>query len=390
MRKSDTVSYTKGDTAIAIFNEFPGNMSPFATDGQLWRSRRRIVAPIFAVKRFDAQVSSAMYDIMTIAKDMLLVAADQKLSFDWNNFSGRLALAVLYRMSFGMDPGTITSDPECLDKHDRLVRAMNTCNTISSGRLYNPAWKITDWFTGTRKRFINARTELWEIADSVIHERRTNYLDSKSSGGDFLASLLDSGLSDTDIRDAIVTLFFAGHDNFLNVLGWSLHELSRAPEWLNRMRKEAQSTNSQGSVIGYADISKLPVHLAVFYETLRLWPGVPKNARYASEDDTLPAIPELSLNEVKVHRGEYLLWSDRCMMRSELVWGPSSGTFNPGRHLNDDGSFVKPSSPKFHSFGMGPRLCPGAQLGTYEFVAVWSTLLPYLDIWALRNHTYSS
>ena len=64
---------------------------------------------------------------------------------------------------------------------------------------------------------------------------------------------------------------------------------------------------------------KLPVHLAVFYETLRLWPGVHKNARYASEDDTLPAIPELSLNEVKVHRGEYLLWSDRCMMRSELV-----------------------------------------------------------------------
>ena len=49
------------------------------------------------------------------------------------DFSGRLALAVLYRMSFGMDPGTITSDPECLDKHDRLVRAMNTCNTISSG-----------------------------------------------------------------------------------------------------------------------------------------------------------------------------------------------------------------------------------------------------------------
>lgn len=89
----------------------------------------------------------------------------------------------------------------------------------------------------------------------MIHERRTNHLDSKSSGGDFLASLLDSGLSDTDIRDAIVTLFFAGHDNFLNVLGWSLHELSRAPEWLNRMREEAQSTNSQGGVIGYADIS---------------------------------------------------------------------------------------------------------------------------------------
>ena len=101
------------------------------------------------------------------------------------------------------------------------------------------------------------------------------------------------------------------------------------------------------------------------------------------------------------------LWDGLLLTLTSKVWGSSSGTFNPGRHLNDDGSFVKPSSPKFHSFGMGPRLwfvhfyyknnylifwtqltitidSPGAQLGTYEFVAVWSTLLPYLDIVPLQ------
>ena len=62
-----------------------------------------------------------------------------------------------------------------------------------------------------------------------------------------------------------------------------------------------------------------PVHLAVFYETLRLWPGIPKNARLALRDDVLPAIPDKKLPEVHVHQRDFLLWSDMTMMRSEDV-----------------------------------------------------------------------
>lgn len=65
------------------------------------------------------------------------------------------------------------------------------------------------------------------------------------------------------------------------------------------------------------------VHLAVFYETVRLWPGLPKNARVALCDDILPAIPELGLPEVKVDKGDYVFWSDYVMMRDETV-SPSS------------------------------------------------------------------
>ena len=74
----------------------------------------------------------------------------------------------------------------------------------------------------------------------------------------------------------------------------------------------------------------MPVHLAVFYETLRLWPGVPKNARYAEEDDVLPGVPELGIPEIRVQRGDYLLWSDRVMMRSEhvrAIFGPAIKTW---------------------------------------------------------------
>lgn len=67
------------------------------------------------------------------------------------------------------------------------------------------------------------------------------------------------------------------------------------------------------------DTQKYHVHLAVFYETVRMWPGVPKNARLALQDDVLPAIPEHNLPSVKVSKGDYIFWSDYNMMRNTKV-----------------------------------------------------------------------
>lgn len=58
----------------------------------------------------------------------------------------------------------------------------------------------------------------------------------------------------------------------------------------------------------------------MFYETLRLRPGVPKNARYLEQDDYLPALPEAGWKEkIKIEKGSYLLWSDLCMMKDKEV-----------------------------------------------------------------------
>lgn len=50
-----------------------------------------------------------------------------------------------------------------------------------------------------------------------------------------------------------------------------------------------------------------------------MWPGVPKNARLALQDDVLPAIPEHNLPSVKVSKGDYIFWSDYNMMRNTKV-----------------------------------------------------------------------
>ncbi len=66
-------------------------------------------------------------------------------------------------------------------------------------------------------------------------------------------------------------------------------------------------------------LQKYPIHLAVFYEIQRKWPGLPKNCRDVLVDDVLPAIPDLGFKEVPLFKGDTVLWSDFSMMRNEKV-----------------------------------------------------------------------
>lgn len=92
--------------------------------------------------------------------------------------------------------------------------------------------------------------------------------DGDDSPADFISTLFSSGLSDEDIRDTIVTLFFAGHDNFLNVLGWTMHELGQAPHWFKHMRLESERLNPQGDVISFGDVSvRFLLSLKTFWVT---------------------------------------------------------------------------------------------------------------------------
>ena len=43
-------------------------------------------------------------------------------------------------------------------------------------------------------------------------------------------------------------------------------------------------------------------------------------------------------------------------MRTPQVWGKTALTFDPARHLDTQGGFVRPDPPHFHAFGTGPRL----------------------------------
>lgn len=379
----DLVKYQRGPHEVAVFTEFPGRRIPLTSNGSEWRLYRRVMGPVFTARSIDDHVRPAISKIMAFTSDLLTTLSATETPVDWNDLSGRISLSVLCFSSLSLDTGLLSADPECLKQSDKFRDSLVTLNGLSSRRLMNPFWRWSEKLTGADKKFEEARQYIFKVIDDIVNSRKEELEKSPTEvTADYVSQLLTSEESQDPllIRDMLVTILFAGRDNTHNSLNWSMHLLLQHPEWMEKMREEAiRLRRGNGSTLPFTKLGEYHIHQAVFYEVTRLWPGIPKNLRLAMSDDILPALPEANLPAVSVRKGDYILWSDYHMMRHPAIWGADASLFNPGRHLDPDGRFVKPKSPAFNGFGHGPRFCPAAPLVTYEFVSIWSSLLPQFE-----------
>lgn len=89
-----------------------------------------------------------------------------------------------------------------------------------------------------------------------------------------------------------------------------------------------------------------------FYETLRLYPSVPGNQKYALEDDIWP-------DGTVIKAGYYVTWNPYAQGRSTKVWGANAKEFYPERWIDEDGNLRRESAGKWPAFHAGPRICLG-------------------------------
>ncbi|KAL1757862.1 cytochrome P450 [Schizophyllum commune] len=382
VKQGDTDRYSRGPIAIGVFKEFPGPKTPVASEGAEWRKARKVMAPIFSVKSFTNHISHSMRDISSVTRQLLDNVAKQDGLVDWNDLCGKIALEIFCMSCLSIKTNKLRTDPQCLKEDDYLRDCLIAVSQTSVKRLFNPFYKWTELLTGEGRKFETSRAHIRALVDDVVAKRRSSENTDGVTHGDYLSQIINDPEYDNAelLRNTLVVLLFASGDNTRNSLTWSMHALLQHPEWMEKMREEAVRNGqlSADLMIEYAHLNRFPIAMAVFYETVRLWPGLPKNARLAVNDDVLPAIPEHDLPAVKVNKGDYVLWSDFVMMRNPKVWGPNADVFDPTRHLKD-GVFYKPGQPDFNGFGSGPRLCPAAQLAAYEFVATWASLLPHFN-----------
>ncbi|KAG0297639.1 hypothetical protein BGZ96_005516 [Linnemannia gamsii] len=147
----------------------------------------------------------------------------------------------------------------------------------------------------------------------------------------------------------------------------------------------------------------LPYLKAVFHETLRLYPQVPRNLKEVVEDDVLP-------DGTIVYKGDSVGFSTYAMGRNRSVWGEDAEVFCPERWLVDEEDVVKQahiSSPaadtsplntggnlkgvspfgkfkmenqfKFNSFNANPRLCLGQTFATLQALVTTCMMLQKFD-----------
>jgi cytochrome P450 len=198
-------------------------------------------------------------------------------------------------------------------------------------------------------RFVEARSKL----DALLYEE----IEQHQRGGEDVLSLMlearyddGSGMAAEDVRDELLTLFFAGHESTALAIAWAFYLLHRHPEVRERLLAELDPG---------ADDS--PLLDAVCQETLRLYPLVPQVSRRL--------LRPLQLKGYELAAGLSAAAAVSLTHQREDLY-PEPARFSPERFLQR-----KYSAFEFLPFGGGARRCIGAAFAQFEMKIVIATIL---------------
>jgi cytochrome P450 len=188
-------------------------------------------------------------------------------------------------------------------------------------------------------------------------------------------------MSIAEVRSNVLTFLSAGHETTANTLTWSLFLLSQSPDWLERVRQEADrelSASHEGL------LERLTNTRAVIDEALRLYPPIAALSRMAVEADELGlcSVPPRSLIVVAPY----------VLHRHQQLWDRPD-VFDPERFLGKSRERIGRFS--YLPFGTGPRTCIGSAFALQEATLALATLvqrfdfelLPEAKVWPLQRVT---
>ncbi len=262
-----------------------------------------------------------------------------------------LTLEVILRVVFG-----VSDEARLTALRPRVNRTVDISPVVLLGWGKPLLQRLGPW-----RRTVDNAIELDRLIYAEIRERRR--APDLTERPDVLSRLIcveDGGdaLSDTELRDQLVTLLLAGHETTATALAWALYEIGRDPELLARSREAARG----------GDDAWLE---AVLKESMRLHPVIPMVVRTLMRPATvggwhLPAGTTVGPSILVAH------------LRADNH--PDPGVFRPERFLGQN-----PPPHTWIPFGGGVRRCIGAGFTLMEGVAVLREVLVAYDVTAVGD-----
>jgi cytochrome P450 len=221
------------------------------------------------------------------------------------------------------------------------------------------------------------------VLDRIVYEEIARRRAAPDHGRRDILSLLveasgEAGerFSDTEIRDQVMTLMFAGHDTSTSTVTFALHELAHHPDVLERLCEE------QDRVLGGAAPTidrlerEMPYLDMVVDEVLRLYPPAWIGPRRAVRD--------FEFGGYQVPCDAYVNYVSWASHRIPEVF-PEPEAFVPERFTRER----KAALPRgaYVPFGGGKRVCIGKRFGQIEVKLVTTMLLQSLRAEVLPGRT---
>jgi cytochrome P450 len=332
----------------AILGPVMGEHSLLLQDGAAHKRARKLLMPAFnghALRGYEELVTA-------IARDEVAHWPESR-PFRSHDRMNVLTLEVILRVVFG-----VTDEKRLAALRPRVNATVNVSPAVLMVWTVPRLHRFGPW-----KAAVQNQVELDELMYAEIRERRT--AGDLAERTDVLSRLIREGeetgdrLTDTELRDQLVTLLLAGHETTATALAWALYELGRDERLMRRTQAAVDAADADGDA--WLD--------AVLKESLRLHPVIPMVVRTLVKPQTIAG--------VHVPRGATVGPSILIAHQREDNYEDPE-RFDPERFIGHN-----PPTNTWIPFGGGVRRCIGAGFAQMEGVAVLREVFRAVDVAAV-------
>ncbi|MEZ4860291.1 MAG: cytochrome P450 [Caldilineaceae bacterium] len=349
-----------------MFKRFLGE-GLVTAEGETWQQQRKLIQPIFH--------AAHLHEFVAVFVDQAQAMCRRWRVGDTIQLESEmmaLTLRIICRTMFGADIDGL------VDKMGELLKVL----IAEAQAQLNFGLPIPNWAPlPTYRRQNRAIQGLHELLLTLIHKRQAQLAHGEATPSDLLTMLLTAqyedgrAMSDTQVLDECMTIFFAGHETTAVGLTWAWVELLQHPDILARLQDEIQRVLDNRAIC-YADLSQLPYLNQVIKEVLRLHPPVAAFSRVVLE--------AFDVNEYHFAPGNTLVFSINTL-HHQAEFYPNPACFDPDRF---GAGRAVPDRYTYMPFGAGSRICVGNAFAMLEMQIVLATMLQSLQLSLVPDQTF--
>ena len=329
--------FEKGKFLLRVLRPVLGD-GLLVSEGQLHSRQRRLIAPTLGARRIRRYV-----DWMVEEADTVIGSWRHDAEIDVLGEINTLAMNIIGRILFGAP---------LRDEH-RLADAVTAVFEWEMKALTRPIpLPATLPLPGNRRM---------RAARQLVRERIGTLIQDRSDAGDSLLDRLAAATDDTgatmpadQLLNEVLTLWGAAHETSADAQAWTVYLLARHPQVLNAVTAEVDQVLGRRAAT-FDDLSRLPLCLQVFKESLRLYPPAAAMVRVARRDTTA--------GRYRIRAGTIVFICPYTLHRNPRVYDKPE-EFQPDRFAADQEKHLPKQA--FLPFGAGAHGCIGNHLALME------------------------
>lgn len=308
------------------------------SEGELHKRQRALVQPVFHKSKV-----AVFADLMDEYARKTCASWQEGAVLEVGEEMSKLTLAIVARALF-------ETSVEHRNEAEEIGRALTLARHLFM-QASIPGFNLLERvIPALRRRFERVKGRLDSTVQAMIEEHRLN----PHVHQDLLSRLMETEMSDQQVRDEVMTLFLAGHETTAATMSWTLYLLARHPEWADRLAAELN---------GAADPLKVPLLSNVLCESMRLFPPAWVMGR--------KVMSPIEFGGYRFPKNALLLTSQWVIQR-DARWFPDPVSFDPDRWSPE----LRLARPRFSwfPFGAGSRVCVGEHFAWMESLILLSIL----------------